>query len=253
MQTSKQQQRVRGFSLVELAIVLVIVALLTSGLLLGISAQRSATENTDAQRQLENIREALLGYAMANGRLPCPADPSTPLSNGGGGEAINCLTPGCPLPPGAPAGTPADNTCSLEFGVLPSRTLGVTEADPWGNRLTYFAGLEFSRPLSWDEIKSGRRSRFSLETDGRAKIEDGANHPVASNLPAVIVSHGSRAAGAWQPTGKQLPGATGDELENANATLLFISRTPSDTFDDLVMWISPSILKAKMVAAGRLP
>ena len=38
---------------------LVIVALLTSGLLLGVSAQRNAAENIDAQRQLENIRDAL--------------------------------------------------------------------------------------------------------------------------------------------------------------------------------------------------
>ncbi len=250
MQTSRQQQHIKGFSLVELAIVLVIVALLTSGLLLGISGQRNVAENSDAQRQLENIREALLGFAMANGRLPCPADPSITF---GGGEAIMCITPGCPLPSGAPAGTPADKTCSLEFGVLPWNTLGVTETDPWGNRLTYFAGLEFSKPMSWDDTKSGRRSRFSLETEGRANIEDGTNHIVASKLPTVIVSHGSRAAGAWQPTGHQLPGATNDELENSNATLTFISRTPSDTFDDLVIWVSPSILKSKMVAAGRLP
>ena len=47
--------------------------------------------------------------------------------------------------------------------------------------------------------------------------------------------------------------ASGDEAENADTDLTFISRTPGSTFDDLVTWIVPSILKAKMVAAGRLP
>ena len=50
-----------------------------------------------------------------------------------------------------------------------------------------------------------------------------------------------------------MPGASGDELENANGNLTFVSRTFGDSFDDLLTWISPNILKAKMVAAGRLP
>ena len=77
MEPSKSSRRDKGFTLVELAIVLVIVALLTSGLLLGVSAQRNAAENIDAQRQLENIREALTGFALSRGRLPCPALPTS--------------------------------------------------------------------------------------------------------------------------------------------------------------------------------
>jgi hypothetical protein len=50
-----------------------------------------------------------------------------------------------------------------------------------------------------------------------------------------------------------LGGAAGDELENADNNLTFVSRAPSDTFDDQVIWIIPSILKSRMVAAGRLP
>lgn len=99
-----------GFSLVELAIVLVIVALLTSGLLLGISAQRNVAENADAQRQLENVREALLGFAMANGRLPCPADPT--LTNAD-------ATVGTEDRPNA------NSACNRIYGVVPWVTLGL--------------------------------------------------------------------------------------------------------------------------------
>lgn len=67
-----------GFTLVELTIVLFIVALLSSGLMLGLSGQREQAMNKDARMQLETIREALIGYAMTNGRLPCPAPPTCP-------------------------------------------------------------------------------------------------------------------------------------------------------------------------------
>jgi prepilin-type N-terminal cleavage/methylation domain-containing protein len=228
-----------GFSLVELAIVLVIVALLTSGLLLGISAQRNAAENVDAQRQLENIREALLGFAMANGRLPCPADPALTSAD------VNKV--GLEDPPNGP--------CNRVIGAVPWATLSLPELDPWGNRFTYFASNQFTAVPT-----GGALASFSLSTGvapnstaGLANINDGNGNNIASDLPAVIVSHGSHSAGAWQPSGVQLPGAAGDELENANITPTFISHTPSNSFDDLVTWVVPSILKSKMVAAGRLP
>jgi len=222
-----------GFTLVELAIVLVIVALLTSGLMMGITAQRTSAENSDAQRQLENIREALLGYAMTNGRLPCPAPAN--LAN----TAVNA---------GVAPNPPCDN--ALQYGVVPWVTLGLPESDPWGRRFTYFASSNFTAA-----VPGGALASFTLATLGNANVKDTASSSanIASELPAVVVSHGSKGAGAWHPDGNQLAGAANDELENANATLTFVSRTPGETFDDLVTWIIPSILKSKMVAAGRLP
>lgn len=238
----------RGFSLVELAIVLVIVALLSGGLMLGLSGQREQIQSREAQEQLELLRDALLGFAMSNGRLPCPANPALTIGNGGGNEAFNNCTP---------ADCSADKTCALEHGGIPWQTLGVKETDPWGNRFTYFAGREFSNPLLKSEAEQGMRTRFTLDTDGRANIKDGAGNNIASAIPAVIVSHGSRGVGAYQPTGAQLPGALGGEAENADAEVnlypTFIAHTPTDNFDDLVTWIIPTVLKSRLVAVGKLP
>jgi prepilin-type N-terminal cleavage/methylation domain-containing protein len=226
--SSKPSRHKTGFSLVELAIVLVIVALLASGLLVGIAAQRNAAETIDAQRQLENIRETLTGFALTHGRLPCPALPNLASSDANAGVE-NCAQP---------------------HGVLPWVTLGVPEVDPWGRRFTYYAHGSFTAA-----VPGGALASFTLDTVGNANVKasSGSSGNVASDLPAVVVSHGSRGAGAWQPNGSQLPGAAGDEAENADADLTFISRTQDGNFDDLVTWIVPSILKSKMVAAGRLP
>ncbi len=232
-----------GFTLVELAIVLVIVALLTSGLLMSITAQRTSAENTDAQRQLETIREALLGFAMANGRLPCPAQANKPSTDDTSGNEL---------------ARPCDGV--LQHGVLPWKTLGLPETDPWGRRFTYSVSSvdssaspskSFTRVVPTDALAS-----FSLNTTGSVNIRETWNSTatIASDLPVVIVSHGSNGAGAFLPTGAQLPISTDpNEAENSNANMIFVSRTPGETFDDLVTWIAPSILKSKMVAAGRLP
>jgi prepilin-type N-terminal cleavage/methylation domain-containing protein len=229
-------RRNSGFSLVELAIVLIIVALLTGGLLLGVSAQRNASEYAEAQRQLDSVREALLGYAMANGRLPCPAQANLPSTDANAGVA---RTPPC------------DN--ALQHGVLPWATLGVPQNDPWGRRLTYYASSAFT-----GSVAAGTLASFALTTTGsyaNIKANGASTANIASDLPAVVVSHGSRGAGAWQSDGAQVAvaGAAVDEAENADADLTFIARTPDPSFDDLVTWVAASTLKAKMVAAGRLP
>ena len=202
-----------GFTLVELTIVLVIVALLSSGLMLGLAGQREQAMNKEARLQLDTIREALIGYAMANGRLPCPAPANLPTTDPKAGQA---LVPPC--------------TNDLRFGVIPWVTLGVPETDPWGNRFTYFVSSKFTGALS-----GGAQASFSLSTGsasatppdnaGTANIKDNGLD-IASDIPAVIISHGNHSAGAYQPSGTQLPGATGDEAENANGTQTFISHTP---------------------------
>lgn len=246
-----KRPRQHGFSLVELTIVLVVIALLAGGLMFGLSAQQEQIQNREAQEQMDVIRDALLGFAMANGRLPCPADPT--VATNGGDEAIQqCNTAHSHIAPSY-ACTAIDQQCTREHGTLPWRTLGLPEIDTWGRRYTYFVGYEFSDPLIKNETDAGRRARFSLDTNGRATIQYGAGNNIATQIPAVIVSHGSRGAGAYLGNGTQLGGASGDEAENADADLTFVSHPSNDQFDDKVSWIVPSVLKARLVAVGKLP
>ncbi len=55
-----------GFTLVEMAIVLVIVGLLLGGLLMPLSAQVEQRRIGETQKALDEIKEALVGFAIAN-------------------------------------------------------------------------------------------------------------------------------------------------------------------------------------------
>ena len=63
----------RGFSLVELAIVFAIVALLIGGAMMTLSAQVEQRNSGETQRRLDAAVNALIAFAIVNGRLPCPA------------------------------------------------------------------------------------------------------------------------------------------------------------------------------------
>ena len=59
-----------GFTLIEMAIVMFIMALvLGSGLAL-LSAQQDQRQIEETNNRLANAQEALIGFAITNGRLP---------------------------------------------------------------------------------------------------------------------------------------------------------------------------------------
>lgn len=219
-----------GFSLIELAVVLCILALLSTGLIQGLAAQRHYAGQREALVQLNGAVETLLAFAMLNGRLPCPANAT--------------------LASDEPAAGREDCALAGGHGVLPWATLGLAETDPWGQRLSYYAQPQFTAA-----VPPEAHAAFTLETVGNARIRDAlaTDHDIAADLPAVIVSHGQRGGGAYLPSGRQQDGAGGEESENADADLSFIAHPPTPEFDDQLAWIIPSLLKSRLVAVGKLP
>ncbi|HUX32107.1 MAG TPA: type II secretion system protein [Thiobacillus sp.] len=59
-------KQARGFTLIELAIVLVIVTILIGGLAMPLSAQIQARRIAETKKILEEAREAIIGYAMSS-------------------------------------------------------------------------------------------------------------------------------------------------------------------------------------------
>lgn len=234
-----QQQ---GFTLIEMAIVMFIVALLLGGMLLPLSAQQDIRQRQETEKSLNDIRDALMGYAVVNGYLPCPAP--VDLSTGG-----------------AEAARDANGVCALRVGLVPWTTLGLGHLDAWGHLFRYSVSPAFSN----SGIGSG--TKFTLASTGDMLIQTrdaaGVLQTLASNVPATVVSHGARAAWAYGETGIQIADSANlntDEDTNAAAGTNFVSRTPTapgvaapGEFDDSVVWVSANTLFNRMVSAGKLP
>lgn len=236
-----------GFTLVEMAIVLMIVGLLLGGLIPALSAQMESQRINETRKSMGEIQDALTGFAIANGRLPCPADPAIAAGQAGAG---------------AERSPPCSGTDSA--GVLPWATLGVNETDAWGNRYTYRVTDYFADSIASATFGGGcspspapALSSFALCSSGNLDVKAAAGGTnVAANVPAVIISHGKNSAGAYTQLGAQLPsGSDADEQENSDgsANLNYVSHTPTPSFDDQVVWLSGNILFNRMVMAGKLP
>jgi len=247
------QQAHSGITLVEMAIVLVIVGLLLGGLLMPLSAQVEQRRISETQKALDEIKEALIGFAVANGRLPCPAivtiasgAPNAGLEACNGGTFGNCTQ------------------CANPAGVFPWATLGVSETDAWNWRFSYRITNYFSQGIAQplglgctpDTLPT--KASFALCSPGDMNVcPINAGCPgttIAFNLPAVVVSHGKNGAGAYNTQGTQITvSADADEAENSDGNTNFVSHTPTNTFDDIVTWVSPNILFNRMISAQKLP
>ncbi len=227
--------RESGFSLVELAVVLAILGLLLGALLKPLRGQVETQQYQEAERALADVRDAVIGFALANGRLPCPADAT--VVSGAAGAGVEART-----------GT----TCSSANGVVPWTTLGLPELDPWGRRYTYRVTSGFA-----DDPPVGGYSSFDLSAAGTIQVYGNTSFTVdvARNVPVIFLSHGKNGLRAWRPDGTQItsPAAAGAELENNGGDDSFAVVAQGEGFDDVVRWIPADLLKNRMVTAGRLP
>jgi len=271
-----------GFTLIELAIVLLVVGLLLSAITVPIATQYRIRETRNARQQIEEVRQALIGFAQSRRRLPCPDTNRAGLED---------YTPPAP---------PADASCDRPVGTtpyigsLPYATLGLSATDPWGRLFTYRVAPEFiNRPApgvpcvgtGFGDGQLGLCDNGNIVIFARgddpdtAGIQSKSINRYATTAAAVIVSFGPNGYCGMRPDGTQVPPATGacptsgaattDEFENSDTDdRTFVSR-PYTTgsancadntegsifceFDDLVVWISTSLLLGKLVEAGQLP
>lgn len=242
-----------GFTLVEMAMVLLIITVLLAGLVPTISSQMEQQRTNETRKQMSEIKEALIGFALRNGRLPCAARAATPS-----GQPYSGLYAGNEYPDCNNA-SQADKA----YGVVPWITLGTSETDGWGNRFTYRVSSDFADAIAGATYGGctpspvPAQASFGLCSAGYPDIYSNASktETVANDVPVLIISHGKNGAGAYTRQGTQRPvGSNTDELENSNHTNKdYVSRLPTSDFDDMVEWVTTNTLANRMVAAGKLP
>lgn len=227
----------RGFTLIELAIVLVIVTLLIGGLAAPLSAQIQARRVAETRQLLQEARDAVLGYAMTHAA-------ATP-----GRRHLPC--PDTDVPPDGRENRSAGQ-CDSSTGTLPWVALGTAPHDAWGNRLRYAVIQQYADSSSGFSASSGLPDPLKVCSTRSCTIAD-----VADNLVVVLVSHGPNGWGAHNVNGTTQAAPSGpDETQNLNLSRTYVSRAPTQPgsaageFDDLLIWLSRDQLVARVCPPG---
>ena len=248
-----------GFTLVELLVVLVVLAVLVAGLSMPLAMQVQLRRHEETRRLLEGAQEALLGFAAAHARLPCPASESSR-----GSESF------------APGGDATNGECShFHDGFLPAASLGLAGLDAEGflrdawmtprNRIRYavFGGGNavngVVNPLtrihgmqSATLAGLGAAPHYLFVCLDGAPVSASGCGPASNQLTRraafVLLSPGANAAST--PVSPH-------EGRNLDGDAVFVWREPSDVpghqFDDLLQWGAVHLVAHRLVSAGRLP
>lgn len=270
---SRLQKCRAGFTLLEMAIVIIASGLLLS---LGITLYRNYLNNRYANESYDNLRlvdSSLALFINANGRLPCPSNPTIPVTDPNAGREIPIASCTTLRDPATAVGTCLDGVCrangrdteaDLEttqgdpvlIGGLPFRDLRdsgstssasqVESLDSWAFQFTYAVSGYLT------DINKYRASYGAI--DVRTEPTTSAPSGVALVDPPgssqyVIVAHGKNHVGAYTASG-QIPfpcvvGATRD-ADNCDGDASFTSGlrkevATNEYFDDVLVYNSYSL------------
>lgn len=284
-----QRNRLAGFSLVELAIVLLITTILMSAGLGLLTLKREASQREATQKKQEAIKQALINYLGLNKRLPCPGIPTLVPSDGKEDRNTAAATP----------------PCNRFFGIVPYQELGLDKTavlDGWENFITYVVSpntiaavlppatpsyttswlYSFSATINDSSHTPGsplvipNLAFWPSSSTGGITITDGttniADPTKATGAVVTLISYGKNGYGAFNVKGVQndyLSAAVGDdEKQNADPAKLITPTTPPkatvvkrDTtdvttgggaFDDIVMMLSANDFTGPLIANGTL-
>ncbi|HIL29063.1 MAG TPA: type II secretion system protein [Micavibrio sp.] len=236
----KKMTKKAGFTLVEMAMVLVIIGLVVApavGLYNLYSAQQREDKTIMAMNAAWN---AIDGFRSMYGRYPCPAPfDAIRTSSAYGHEALdgagNCddslsgITSSVSFRSALP---PTDN--EIFVGSIPFRQMNLREdliVDGYGARLTYAVTGIQTDDTTYEANNGGITIQDAVGTQ-LTQTPDSAH--------VVIISHGKRNAGAVNLAGQFVGGAlacaglAAEETENCDMDQTFVEDQTSTTFDDLV-------------------
>lgn len=235
----------RGFTLVEMALVLLIVGLLAAVFLPATNTLLDNNRRKETRAKLEALEQSMVRFVMVNRRLPCPADGDLPPGNANQGLEL--------------AAGGACTALALTNGVVPWRSLGVAQGDAldaWNTMISYRvwggAGVAGSLTLpdgmnmqALDPTNAGAVNTW-LATRGLrvcnavacapASAAELASKANGNGVAYVLVSHGANRFGGFSADGNYLGTSSGPApgpLENINRNTLALRATsPNDFYID---------------------
>ena len=266
---SNTRHRSSGFTLIEMAIVILITGIVAAMLYFGITPALDSSRANAATKKMQRIELALLSYVIQNGCLPCPADgslattsgnagwsytknaiyygPGGPMNQGCSGTGVSCATVG-----GSGAGIQS------AIAVVPWRSLGLTESDitdPWGDRISYVATSSLCTTAGTSMVRAPPASYPA----GTLTVDNNSSIPQTTAAAYVLISYGpdrtfAYIAGTGNTYADSFGYASGDPQytnspTNATGGTSFRQDTPifqhgHSYFDDIVLFrTAPDIVR----------
>lgn len=195
----------RGFTLLELSVVLAIIAVVIGGTMSVLTAGVQQSQYNTTIANIGAIEKALLDYSTAFGRIPCPSDitlASTSVNYGfeagysaGGTGTGECRT----------GMTPAANYASasgVEEGGVPVRTLQLPDSymyDGWGRRLRYAVDPTYTASLTYN--KKTIPNNICYPSAKSITVNDATGTARTTAAIYAIISHGANGHGAFTASG----------------------------------------------------
>jgi prepilin-type N-terminal cleavage/methylation domain-containing protein len=222
-----------GMTLIELAVVLVILALLMGlGMTMG-QMQIKISKHQGTQTTLANAKEVLDGFYKKYQRFPCPAVPSDAPTDTTYGMEVTSCTGACP------AGMVCPAASNAVIGTFPFNTLGLGEefaSDGWNHKIVYV-------------VDKNHTVTTPAAIYGTLPITDSNGNeitqsPLGGDAIFLLISHGANGNGAWSGQGgtQSACDSTLKDGENCDNDAVWIDTslqdgtTAANYFDDIVIW-----------------
>ncbi|MBI2707021.1 MAG: type II secretion system protein [Proteobacteria bacterium] len=213
-----------GFSLLELALVLVILGIIGGMGLPLLKARISHTAIVKTRENQEHVLQAIAAFVEKNRRFPCPASPQNVGENYGV--------------------EPRERRCSgsKAEGIVPFRTLGISEnfaKDGFKRWMTYVVDSNLA--------DKEHENNIHAVSGGRVIVYNEQEHPVIVNqtlknpnfIALVLISHGESGEGAFVGNGQSTKmiseEASPHKRENYDGNFIFMD---SPQTDDMIRWES---------------
>lgn len=251
-----------GFTLIELSIFLLIVAVLAGSALMFGTGQQGFARQKQTYDKMRVLEEALAAYTRLNGHLPCPANGTLGrLDVNLGNEERDTATGQCNNVTRIAIGGASDP--DMFVGSLPTDALNISEEfmfDGWDRRFIYAVDERFTSRVTFfgtqeDDpglVADSFQRNFIVIVDGLNAANIRSRYAVY-----VLMSAGENGIGAWpREGGARLTGAPTDTTELNNYTLTdkqFAITLRSTTYDDIVHFRKKDLLLAEagVVLGGR--
>lgn len=207
--------KIPAFSLIEMAIVLIIIGLMGGMAFPILKTTLEWQKNATTAQNQEKIIYALASYALQNKVLPCAADPLT---------------------------HPGKQDKKRRRGIVPYVDLNLPESLAKDGHQRWFTYIV-------DDYYNIR----SLPSQETSRLCETGKHPNSlfikggqENVAFALISHGHEGRGAY-PNPQAIPSQGKDETQNATSTTEIIDRPlsqdPSNPFSHKVIWVTaPNLL-----------